>query len=171
MDRGGWHYPAGDIRVSDGDRDRALCELGEAFQAGRITAGELDQRSAHALTARTGNDLTAVLADLPVNCAPATPATAPDRAHVALAARVAALAAVAACCLTAVATAGAALSMVGPTRQQRELAELVAARHGMAPPVFPPSPAFDWASVMTPAAIAVLLVTLVVYLRVRLARA
>ena len=31
-------YPVGDLRVCDADRDRALCELSEAFQLGRITA-------------------------------------------------------------------------------------------------------------------------------------
>jgi hypothetical protein len=41
-DRG---FPRGDLRVSDADRDRALAELSAAVQAGRITAGELDQRS------------------------------------------------------------------------------------------------------------------------------
>ncbi len=35
-------YPPGDLRVSDADRDRALSELSKAFQAGRITADELD---------------------------------------------------------------------------------------------------------------------------------
>jgi len=41
MDRAGWHYPTGDLRVSDGDRDRALSELTQAFQVGRLTADEL----------------------------------------------------------------------------------------------------------------------------------
>ena len=38
-------HPAGDLRVCDADRDRAPRELSEAFGAGRITAGEFDQRS------------------------------------------------------------------------------------------------------------------------------
>ncbi len=170
MDRGSRHYPPGDIRVSDADRDRALGELGEAFKTGRITADELDERSAHALAARTGDELTALLADLPVRRAPATPTTAQDRARVALAARVTAVAAVAALCVTAVATAGAALSMLGPTAQERALAGAVAAAKGAPPPVFPPSPGLDWAGVMTPTAIAVLLMVLLVHLRGRLAR-
>ena len=58
-------YPVGDLRVSDADRDRALRELSEAFQAGRITAGEFAERSERALGARTGNELTILLADLP----------------------------------------------------------------------------------------------------------
>jgi hypothetical protein len=39
------YYPPGDLRVSDADRDRALSELGQALQVGRITADEFDQRS------------------------------------------------------------------------------------------------------------------------------
>lgn len=169
MDRSGWHYPPGDFRVSDADRDRALSELSVAFQAGRITADELEERSAHALAARTGQEVIALLADLPAQCALATPTTV-DRARYALACRVAGVAAVAACCFTAVAAAGAVLAM-GPTLQEREIAEAVAARQGMPPPVFPPSQGFDWARPITPAAIAVLLVVLVIVLRVRLARA
>jgi uncharacterized membrane protein len=57
------NYPAGDLRVSDADRDRALRELSEAFQAGRITADEFDARSEQALGARTGKELTCLLAD------------------------------------------------------------------------------------------------------------
>lgn len=58
MDRTGWHYPPGDLRVSDADRDRALAELSQAFQAGRITADEFDERSGQALHSRTGKELT-----------------------------------------------------------------------------------------------------------------
>jgi hypothetical protein len=68
----GRNYPPGDLRVSDADRDRALAELGEHFQAGRITAEEFEERSGQALSAKTGNDLRALLADLPVSQAPGT---------------------------------------------------------------------------------------------------
>ncbi len=68
----GRNYPPGDLRVSDADRDRALAELSEHFQAGRITADELEERSGLALRAKTGNDLQALLADLPVSQAPGT---------------------------------------------------------------------------------------------------
>jgi hypothetical protein len=61
------------VRVSDADRDRALSELTEAFQAGWITADDFDQRSGQALGARTGKELTALLADLPVDRARLTP--------------------------------------------------------------------------------------------------
>jgi Domain of unknown function (DUF1707) len=169
MDRAGWSYPPGDLRVSDADRDRALSELSDAFQAGRITSEELDQRSGQALRARTGNELTAVLADLPVEPAPAPRTTAAERARRLLANRISFAAAFAAVCFAAVA-AGNALS-TGPTLQQRELLRDIAARQGLpVPPAIPPSPGFNWAGTITPAAIAVLLLVLIVYLRVRLAR-
>jgi hypothetical protein len=58
-------YPAGDLRVSDADRDRAVSELSEHLEAGRLTAGEFDERSAQALQARTGKELAVLFADLP----------------------------------------------------------------------------------------------------------
>jgi hypothetical protein len=168
MERAGWNYPSGEFRVSDADRDRALSELSEAFQAGRITADEFDQRSEHALRARTGNELTALLADLPVANVPATPTPVPGRAQRIVAARVGFAASVAAICFAAVA-AGNALS-TGPTIQQRELLRDLAARQGMPVPQFPHNPGFDWAGTITPGVIAVLLVVLVIYVRVRVAR-
>lgn len=78
VDRG---FPPGDFRVSDADRDRALAELSEAFRIGRITAGEFDQRSGQALHARTGKELTALLADLPPAGPSATAIAAPEPAH------------------------------------------------------------------------------------------
>ena len=87
MDGVGRGFPPGDLRVSDADRDRALSELGEAFRVGRITAGEFDQRSGHALRARTGKELTALLADLPLAGASAACATVPEPANHAIAVR------------------------------------------------------------------------------------
>jgi Domain of unknown function (DUF1707) len=66
-------YPARDLRVSDADRDRAVSELSEHFQAGRLTSDEFDERSGLALRARTGSDLAALFADLPRPQAPAAP--------------------------------------------------------------------------------------------------
>jgi hypothetical protein len=168
MDRGGWHYPSGDVRVSDADRDQALSELGAAFRAGRLTADEFDERSGQVLRSRTGRELLALLADLPVeHAALATRATAmvpaPRRA---LAVRVSAVAGVGAFCF-ATAAAVAALG-TGPSLSQEES---MAVSHGLPPPVFPSSwPGINWAGVLTPAAIAVLLVMLVVFLQVRVAR-
>jgi len=159
-------FPHGDLRASDADRDRALSELSKALQAGRITADEFDQRSGQALGARTGKELTALLADLPVDRALAGTTARPraDRVLIAIgASRIVIGASVAATCFAAVAIANA-LSH-GPSLQQRELTREVFARHGLSVPL-PPSPGFDWAGTVTPAAIAVLLVVLVVFLRV-----
>ena len=169
MDRGGWHYPPGDFRVSDADRDRALSELSAAFQAGRLTADEFDQRSGQTLRSRTGRELTALLADLPAERAPATRATGMDPARRVVAARVSVVAAVAAFCF-GTAAAVAALG-TGPTLQEKEIAQAIAVRQGWPAPTFPPTQPFNWAGTLTPAAIALLLVVLVVFLRVRLARA
>jgi hypothetical protein len=65
MDSQTGSYPHGDIRVSDAERDQAVAELGEHFQAGRLTQEEFDDRTGVALQARTGRDLTALFSDLP----------------------------------------------------------------------------------------------------------
>jgi len=67
-------YPPGNLRVSDADRDRAITELAGHFQAGRLTADELDERSGRALAARTGNELAGLFGDLPPDQAAATSA-------------------------------------------------------------------------------------------------
>jgi hypothetical protein len=73
-----WDRQAGDLRVSDDDRDAALSGLSDHFQAGRITTAELDERVGRALTARTGQDLAELFTDLPagavVRSQPAAPA-------------------------------------------------------------------------------------------------
>jgi hypothetical protein len=58
-------YPRGQLRVSDADRDRAIAELSEHFQAGRLTQEEFEERTGQALQARTGKDLAALFTDLP----------------------------------------------------------------------------------------------------------
>jgi hypothetical protein len=164
-------YPAGDLRVSDGDRDRALRELSEAFQAGRITADELDQRSGQALGARTGKELTALLADLPHGhtCAD-TPGL--RQAHREVISRVViGTSAAAAISLAAVAVASA-LSHPAPDHYNRRLAQQILTGMGLKvrlPPA-PPAPGFDWAGTITPAAIAVLLVVVII-VALRIARA
>ena len=57
-------YPA-DMKASDADRDAALSELSEHFQAGRLTAAEFDERAGQALAARTWGELKDLLRDLP----------------------------------------------------------------------------------------------------------
>lgn len=175
MDRAGWDYPTGDFRVSDADRDRAIAELSQALQAGRLTADEFDQRSTQAVAARTGKELTALLADLPVERAPAARApaargSAPEQSPAFFASRTAFAAAAGAICCAAVAAANA-LSH-GPSRQQQEFVREWFARHGLShPPAFPASPGFDLAGTLEPAVIAVLLVVLIIYLRMRSGRA
>ncbi len=77
MDTATRDYPPGDIRASDADRDRALSELSEHFQAGRLTKDEFDERSGQVLQARTGKELRALLADLPRSQANQDPRPAP----------------------------------------------------------------------------------------------
>lgn len=170
MDRAGWHYPPGDLRVSDADRDQALSELSAAFQVGRLAADEFEQRSGQAVAARTGKELTALLRDLPVERVPAKPSTGLTPGQRVLAARVAVAASIAAICFAAAGVLAALKT--GPSLAQQELIRQTLARQGFpVPPGVPASPGFDWAGTLTPTAIAVLLVMLVVFLRVRLARA
>ena len=65
MDATNESFPAGDVRVSDYERDQAIAELREHFQAGRLTQEEFEDRSGRALRARTGSDLGELFADLP----------------------------------------------------------------------------------------------------------
>jgi hypothetical protein len=170
MDRAGWNYPSGDLRVSDADRDRALSELSAAFQAGRITVDELEQRSGQALAARTGKELTTLLSDLPAEPVPAPRTRALTGAQHVLAARIQVAAGIAAICFAASAVAAAVNT--GPSLAQREIMKEVLVRQGLpVPPGFLQNPGFDWAGTLTPTAVAVLLVMLIVFLRVRIARA
>ena len=69
-------YPSGSLRVSGADRDRAIAELSEHYQAGRLTTEEFEDRSGRALAARTSADLAALFTDLPRRQAPVTSAAA-----------------------------------------------------------------------------------------------
>jgi hypothetical protein len=167
MDTDARGFPLGDMRVSDADRDRALSELSEAFQVGRITGDEFDGRSGQILSARTGKELAVLLADLPVSRARPTGPIALRRADRAPASRVFIGASVAAACCAVVAVSNAVNP--GPTLQQREFLRAIMARQGLSIPL-PPNPGFDWPGTITPAAIAVLLVVLMIVLRVTRAR-
>jgi DUF1707 SHOCT-like domain len=59
------NFPRGGIRVSDADRDRAVTELSEHFQSGRLSQDEFEERSGRAFQARTGEDLSGLFGDLP----------------------------------------------------------------------------------------------------------
>ena len=41
------------MKASDSDRDAVVSDLGVHFQAGRLTAGDFDERTGRALAART----------------------------------------------------------------------------------------------------------------------
>jgi uncharacterized protein DUF1707 len=173
VDRG---FPPGHIRVSDADRERAVAELSEAFQIGRITVGEFDERSGQALRARTGKELTALLADLPTSADLATAPDLPTSAE--LAPRTAAAVAepanrvptpgiaigtsVAAACFATVAVAGAMGVGSGPTIQQQESIRAMMARQGFPVPPLTPSMGVNWAGVTGAAAFAVLLIMLTI---------
>ena len=65
MDAATSQYAPGDLRVSDADRDQALAELSEHFQAGRLTLEEFEERSGQALRAKTARELMSLFTDLP----------------------------------------------------------------------------------------------------------
>ena len=64
--------------ASNADRERAVARLAEAHVEGRLTVEELDELTGRAHTARTLDDLDAVVAGLPRP--PAVPAPAPPPA-------------------------------------------------------------------------------------------
>jgi hypothetical protein len=76
-------HPSGRLRVSDADRDRAIAELSEHYQAGRLTTEEFEDRTGRALQARTTADLTALFTDLPRRQASMTGGTATSAASTA----------------------------------------------------------------------------------------
>jgi DNA-binding PadR family transcriptional regulator len=57
--------PAGQVRASDADRERAVASLRDHFAEGRLTRAELDERLTTALSARMADDLRRLMADLP----------------------------------------------------------------------------------------------------------
>jgi Domain of unknown function (DUF1707) len=74
------NYRPAAMRASDADRDAVVSDLSEHFQAGRLTAAELDERTGRALTARTWGELIELAGDLPALRPAARPATpAADR--------------------------------------------------------------------------------------------
>ena len=166
------NYPVGDLRASDADRDRAVSELSEAFQTGRITHEEFEQRSGEALRVRTGNELNALLTDLPTedgNAAVAAHCRGPVIAARAVAAAAAAAAIAHGARARSTGLSGASAPLTLAQREaRREIAQQVLAHQGISVAVpLPPAVAasgFDWVGTVTPAAIAVLLIALVVVL-------
>lgn len=77
-------YAAGDLRVSDAEREPVIQRLQDAYAEGRLDEDEFDMRVQLAMTAKTRNDLGAVTRDLvPVPRQPAgwegEPPTGEDR--------------------------------------------------------------------------------------------
>jgi Domain of unknown function (DUF1707) len=72
-------FPDGRLRVSDAERDRALAELSDHYQAGRLSTEEFDDRSGQALQARTGAELATLFADLPEDPTPGIDPSAASR--------------------------------------------------------------------------------------------
>ena len=156
-------FPPGDLRASDAERDLAVSELSRAFQVGRLTTEEFQERSEQAFAARTGKELAALLADLPVEEPPAGAAVAERAEHdPALRPRVAVGATIAAVCFGLIAVGNAVVQ--SPTLQQRELIQQIYRQHGMSIPL-PPASGFNWAGTITPAVISLIFVMLVVFLR------
>jgi DUF1707 SHOCT-like domain len=54
------------LRIGDAEREEAVADLGRHFAEGRLTPLEHEERTALALQARTGADLGALFADLPL---------------------------------------------------------------------------------------------------------
>ncbi|MDR3079870.1 MAG: DUF1707 domain-containing protein [Streptomyces sp.] len=172
MDAGPRDYPPDDQRVSDTDRDHAVSELTEAFQAGRITADEFDQRSGRALTARTGKELTDLFADLQKDDGTAVGRLARSPRAVgtliALGASGAAATSLAFLTLVNALTAGTNPGLTLAEREaRRTIAERVLRREGISIPVpLPASGAYgiDWVGIVTPAVITVVLIGLTIIL-------
>ena len=164
------NYPAGHLRASDADRDQAVSVLSEAFQDGRITREEFEHRSARALSASTGHELTDLVGDLPSSNASATPAIVPERVRLiatwsAMAGSAAAAVSLGAVALSNVLSTAPALTLA-QREANREIAQRVLDHQGIpvTVPLPPPGPGFDWAGTITPTVIAVLLIGLIVVL-------
>lgn len=72
---------AGQLRISDQERESVVEELREHTVAGRLTAEELDERLDAVYKAKTRADLDALRADLPVSSAAARRALVARRSH------------------------------------------------------------------------------------------
>jgi hypothetical protein len=77
----------GHLRTWQVGREQAIDALKAAFVQDRLTKDEFDDRIGQALTARTGAELAAVTADIPVDLAGARPPCRPPRRQVSNAAR------------------------------------------------------------------------------------
>jgi hypothetical protein len=104
MDEEARRYQPGAMRASDADRDAVLAELGEHFQAGRLTLEEFDERSDLALRSRTYGELADLTRDLPAPSRAPARSPKPQSSHGGLRLPVAAIAAALALVVLVVAT-------------------------------------------------------------------
>ena len=155
-------FPPGDLRVSDAERDLAVSELSRAFQVGRLTTEEFQQRSEQAFAARTGNELTALLADLPVERDHSDTVAVQHDDLAEARPRVVVGATIAAASFGLIAVANAFSH--GPTLQQREIAQQIFRQHGISIPL-PPAAGFNWPGTITPAIISLLFIVLIIVVR------
>ena len=72
---------SGGLRVGDAERERVVASLQRHYQAGRLSVGELEDRTRRAFAARTEGDLDAVLGDLPPEAPSPAPAPAVSAAE------------------------------------------------------------------------------------------
>ena len=72
---------AAGLRASRADRERVIDLLKAAFAQGRLDRDEFDARIGQALASRTYGELTAVIADIPVELTGALPRRLPVRAR------------------------------------------------------------------------------------------
>ena len=80
-DEPGHHERSGEVRASDAEREAVVERLRVATVEGRLTLGELTERTGAAYTATTRGDLVPITADLPaVPGSPAAPARPDARA-------------------------------------------------------------------------------------------
>ena len=164
MDQDPRGFPPGDLRVSDAERDLAVSELSRAFQAGRLTADEFEERCGQAFASRTGKELTALLADLPVERDPAETAVVRRAARPPAPQPRVVVGATVAATLFAIVSVANAFNR-GPTLQQRELTQRIFAQHHVPIPL-PPAMGFNWPGTVVPALISIAFVLLILFLRV-----
>ena len=72
-DEPGQPDPSGKVRASDAEREAVVERLREATAEGRLTFGELSERTEAAYTATTRGELVPITADLPAVSSPRRP--------------------------------------------------------------------------------------------------
>ena len=122
MDAASNQLAPGDLRVSDADRDRALAELSEHYQAGRLTLEEFEERSEQTLKSKTARELTGLFTDLPpaqagITAASGAVAVPEPRPHLVVARVIVAAAGIAALAIVVSLLARTGLGHIGGPRR------------------------------------------------------